>query len=171
MMFPKREGARSESSDGASSFVRLKDGESVTGILRGPLYHFYSTGFGATTKIVGPNEGGKERYRHNIIVKDGDDYVAKIWEFGPKIYDALNALEEGGWDLQKTLLTISRTGSTKENTKYTVTPLKKEPTSATLKIIEGLKLHSLEHKEVSSAAPTRPKNFAPAGDDDGSLPF
>jgi hypothetical protein len=166
MKFPKRENGGGGGS-GPTNFLRLKDGETVTGILRGDLYSFFSVGFGANTKVVGPGEGGKERYRHNIVVKEGDGYVAKIWEFGSKIYDDLSALEASGWDLQNTLITIARKGSTKENTKYTVTPVKKEPAPATMKIIESLELNTLEH---TSRPPTQADPGNVLGLDDG-VPF
>jgi hypothetical protein len=166
MKFPKREGS-GNSEGGNGPFLRIKDGEQVTGILRGKTYQFYQSGFGAASKVVGPGEG-KERFRHNFIVKEGDQYVAKIWEFGPKIYDALSALEASGWELETTLLTISRVGSTKENTRYTVTPQKKEPTPAAMKEIDKLTLNVLEHREPTTQAPLR--NYAP-GSDDSEVPF
>jgi hypothetical protein len=160
MKFPPR----STNGEGPSHYLKIKDGESVTGILRGELYKYWQTGFGPTAQIVGPGEG-KERFRHNIVVKDGDHYVAKVWEFGPKIYDTLSALDGSGWDLANTLLTISRAGSTKENTKYTVTPNKKEPSVAAMKEIEKLELINLGPKEQGPL-----KNYAP-GADDSEVPF
>lgn len=162
MKFPPRQ---SNGSDGPSNYLKIKDGESVTGILRGELYKYYQIGFGQTAQIVGPGEG-KERFRHNFVVKEADGtYVAKVWEFGPKIYDILSALDVSGWELANTILTISRTGSTKENTKYTVTPNKKEPTATALKEIDKLELNNLGPKEQGPL-----KNYAPGADDEG-LPF
>lgn len=152
MMFPPRQ-ANGES-EGGGLYLRLKDGESITGILLGNVHVFYSVGFGADTRVVGPGEGGKKKYRHNFVVKEGQDYAVRIWEFGPKIYDQLSALEASGWELNKTLLTISRSGSTKENTKYTVTPNKKEPSEAALKAMSSLPPHELEHKARAEAAQT-----------------
>jgi hypothetical protein len=162
--FPKRQNKSFGGGDGPKNFLRIKDGEDVVGMLRGEVYPFYAVGFGQDTRVVGPGEGGKERFRHNFIVKEGGKYVAKIWEFGPKIYDTLGALESGGWDLQTTMITISRTGSTKENTRYTVTPIKKEPSALVLKEIEALPLNMLEHRE-SLPMPTV-KNYAPGADDE-----
>ena len=165
MKFPKRDRV-----NGPSNYLKLKDGESVTGILRGDLYKYYETGFGPTAKIVGPGEGA-EKYRANFIVKEGAQYVAKVWNFGGKIYDTLSALEESGWDLDHTLLTVSRVGTTKENTKYTVTPVKQEPSPSALKEIEKLELNTLTPKpfqnEIQKPAV---KNYAPGSDDEG-LPF
>lgn len=150
MKFPPRQ--QGESGEGTGTFLRLKDGETVTGILRGDIYTFYSIGFGADTRVVEQGKGGKRKYRHNFVVKDGSGYAARVWEFGPKIYDTLSALEQGGWDLQNTLLTISRTGSTKENTKYTVTPNKKEPSEAAMKAMAELELNELAHDKRAAAA-------------------
>lgn len=165
MKFPKRQGS---GHDGLSNYLKIKDGESVTGILAGKIHIYYQNGFGPTAEIVGPGEG-KQRFRHNFVVKENDQYVAKVWEFGPKIYDLLAALDETGWELGKTLLTISRTGTTKENTKYTVTPNKKEPTAAALKEIEKLGLNALEPKPFQNEI-EKSKNHAP-GSDDEDLPF
>lgn len=166
MKFPKREHA-----DGPSNYLKLKDGESVTGILAGELYSYFQTGFGPTAKIVGPGEG-KERFRANFVVKEGDKYVAKVWEFGPKIYDILSALSENGWDLNNTLLTISRSGTTKENTKYTVTPSPKSPTQQAMKEIERLELNSLGPKEFANEIKPPVKNYGPSDEDDSdSIPF
>lgn len=168
MKFPKRQNG----GDGPSNYLKIKDGESVTGILVGKPHVYYQVGFGPTAQVVGPGEG-KQRFRHNFIVREGDGYVAKVWEFGPKIYDTLAALEDSGWDLDKTLLTVSRTGSTKENTKYTVTPNKKEPTAQALKEIAKLELNTLEPKAFQSEI-EKPKNHAPQTteiQDDEEIPF
>lgn len=144
MKFPPR--AQSDSYEGVGHFLRLKDGDKVTGILIGELHEFYAKGFGAQTEIVGPNEGGKRKYRHNLVIKEGKDYVAKVWEFGPKIYDQLSDFEAAGWDLKKTLITVSRTGTTKENTRYTVTPNKQEPSELALKAMSAIVPRALESK-------------------------
>jgi len=164
MKFPPRQQA-GEGGEGGGGYLRLKDGESVTGILRGDIHVFYAIGFGADTRVVGPGQGGKRKYRHAFVVKEGQGYAAKIWEFGPKIYDSLSALEAGGWDLQKTLLTINRTGSTKENTKYTVTPNRQEPSEAALNAITALELPTLAHGERAAAA------GASSAQDSEGLPF
>lgn len=163
MEFPKR--SNGGGSDGPSNYLRIKDGESVTGILRGELYKYYQTGFGPTAQVVGPGEG-KERFKANFVVKEDEKFVAKLWEFGPKIYDMLAALHESGWKLDNTLLTISRVGSTKENTKYTVSPMKKEPTAAAMKEIEKLEMNSLGPKEQGPL-----KNYAPSDEESDTIPF
>lgn len=150
MMFPPRE--KNAEGEGGGTYLRLKDKEKATGIVKGKIHVFYAIGFGADTRIVGPGEGGKKKYRVNFVVKEGSDYVAKIWEFGPKIYDSLSLLESEGWDLSKTLITVTRSGSTKEDTRYGVTPNRQEPTPAALKAIGALALHELDHKARASAA-------------------
>lgn len=160
MKFPKRQ---SNGYDGPSNYLKIKDGESVTGILAGHVCSYFQTGFGPTAIIVGPGSGGKERFRTNFVVKEGDKYVAKVWEFGPKIYDTLSALSENGWDLSNTILTVARTGSTKENTKYTVTPSPKSPTAAALKEIAAMELNQLEPKPFQN-------EIKPPADDSG-IPF
>lgn len=162
MKFPPREQSNGEASN---RFLKIQDGEKVDLVLAGDMHSFFQKGFGLTSEIVGPDEGGKERYRHNVIVKDGASYIAKIWEFGPKIYDEISALEVAGWDLDKTQLTLSRKGSKKEDTKYTLTPSPKPIPAATLKELGKVELHSLEHR-----SPSQPlKNYAPGGDDE--VPF
>lgn len=163
--FPPRQNS---GSDGPSNYLKIKDGSSVSGILMGEMYSYWQTGFGQTAKLVGVGEG-KERFRHNMAVKENDEYVMRVWEFGPKIYDILSALDEAGWDLNNTVITISRVGSTKENTKYTVTPNKKEPPAATMKAIAGLELNKLEHRLPSEKQEL--KNYVPSDEDGGDLPF
>lgn len=150
MKFPKRQNSGIE---GPSNYLKIKDGESVAGILVGELYTYFQTGFGPTAKIVGPGEG-KERFRANFVVKEGDKYVAMVWNFGPKIYDALSALSDAGWDLDKTTITIARAGTTKENTRYTVTPSPKPPSEAALKAIQALELNQLGPKTFENELPS-----------------
>lgn len=161
MKFPAR-----PKTDGPSNYLKIKDGESVSGILRGELFTYYETGFGPTAKIVGLGEGGVQKFRSNFIVNEGGKYVAKVWTFGGRVYDTLAALEKNGWDLDNTLLTISRTGSTKENTKYTVTPSPQKPTPQALQAINALELSQLAPKEFQNEI-TPPPKF----DDTDEIPF
>jgi hypothetical protein len=164
--FPPRENAGS-SGGGSDKFFRIKDGEMVNFVLKGPLHTFYQKGFGQLSQIVGPGEGGKQRFRQNVIVKDGNGFAVKIWEFGTKLYDTIAALQASGWDLNTTQLTLSRKGSTKENTTYTLTPIPKPISAAAAKEIEKLELHSLEHKPTQASQDL--KEYSPGSDDE--VPF
>lgn len=162
MKFPKRE----TSGTNGANFLKIKDGETITGILVGETYNYFIKGFGASSQVVGPNEGGKERFRHNLVVKEDGKLVAKIWEFGPKIYDQLAEIS-ADWDLATTNIKISRTGSTKENTKYTVVPLKAPPSAATMKELNSIELHVLNHKNE----PEVKHHATGANDENDEVPF
>lgn len=169
MRFPERSGE----SNSPSNYLKIKDGESVTGILVGELYTYYQTGFGPTAKVVGPGQG-KERHRANIAINGLFGFEIKIWEFGSKLCDDLASLSAAGWDMDKTFITISRSGTTKETTRWTVTPNKREPTTIEMNTLSGLELNKLDHHN-SNALDNEPKppvkNYAPSSDDGDTIPW
>jgi len=63
------------------------------------------------------------RFRVNCVVNENGAYVAKILEQGWKLYCQLGALSEAGYDLDKTVIKISRQGENKNNTVYTAVAL------------------------------------------------
>lgn len=168
MHFPQRSG----DSSGPSHYLKVKDGESVTGILLGELYTYYQTGFGPTAQVVGQGMG-KERHRANIAIKGPSGFEVKIWEFGSKIYDDLAVLAASGWEMNRTFITISRTGTTKETTRWSVTPNKKEPTISELTLMSVLKLNELDHHNnnaLDTDSKIVVKNYAP-GSGDSDIPW
>ena len=123
MNFPERP-------KGLSNVVSIKDKEQVIGLLRGDPFLFRQHWLGQKAFMCEGDEckhcrdGLKStfRFRMNIIVGENKVWVVKILEQGGKVYDALKGLADAGYDLKKTFITISRSGSTQQNTYYTVLP-------------------------------------------------
>lgn len=119
------------SDGGSKNYLKLKDGESVTGIFRGEPYDFRTHwGNGRSTVCTGAacpecKAGGKSsfRFRINFITSENGALVAKVFEQGKSVYSALGSLHSTGYDLTKTKVSITRHGSGKNDTQYNVLPL------------------------------------------------
>lgn len=154
MKFNKRDIPKSDGS-GGNMFMRLKDGESVTGVCRGEVYEFFIIWENNRSRIVKQSEdGAKSRFRLNLVVHEDGKFIAKIWEFGLTIYNQLSDISDE-YNLEETKLKISRRG-VGTDTVYMILPLLKEPISPkTLKEISAVHMLILEHK------PTVPKSLNP----------
>lgn len=136
------------------NFLKLKAGETVTGIFRGELYDFrIHWADNRSTICPGPDtceicrEGNKSkfRFRVNFVVKEGEGYVAKVTEQGWTFYEVLRSLNEGDYPLEKYVMKITRHGE-RLNTTYTVIPAPSGLVSAELeKKLELVKLNDLGH--------------------------
>ena len=148
MIFTKREVVQSE---GSSLFLKLKDGESATGVFRGEIFEFYSKWVGNRSQVTNAlDQEGKARFRLNFVMKDGGRFTAKIWEFGVAVYNQLGEINEE-YPLEETKVKITRRGTSTETT-YTILPLLKDKISdAAKKEIELTPLNILEHKDASMA--------------------
>lgn len=156
----------SKGSEGAKHFIRLKDGDSVTGVLRGDLHEFYTHWVGQGTVLCPRksrvdtscklcNEGQKPafRFRVNMITKENDQLVAKIFESGWTVYEALGMMN-AEYPMEKTTIKISRKGSGKNDTVYSVLPLRGGEISETAdKQLDAIKLHDLSGKEEQPREP------------------
>jgi len=103
--------------------IRLKDGESVTGVFRGEPVEYYQhrTPDGQYVQAVqGEMMNGKKpqfRFRLNLCVRgENGGFEAKVFENGWKVYEQLAALQESGYDLETTVIRLSRKGSTVSDT-------------------------------------------------------
>lgn len=113
----------------SGNFIKIKDGESVTGIFKGEPVEFYIHGNQAdTTACEGEGcprcKAGEEkrfRFRLNFICKQQGAIVCKIFEQGKRVYRMLKDLNEMS-SLETTTLMIKRTGSSKDDTTYTIIP-------------------------------------------------
>lgn len=150
MKFHKREIPKSE---GSNLFFRLKDGETLNGVCRGEVYEFYIKWANNKSQVVTSDDPeGKSRFRVNIVVQEGQKFVAKVWEFGLTIYNQLSDINEE-YDLSKTKLKIKRVG-TGTDTIYMILPLLKEPlTPFVLNEIESVTLNMLQHKAPAQKSP------------------
>jgi hypothetical protein len=121
-----------QSQTSGKPFLKLKDKESVRGVFRGDPYDFRQHWInqksvlctGATT-CTQCKEGLKStfRFRLNFFVKDDQGgYSPKIFEQGWTVYSQLRDLHGADYDLEKTVVKITRSGSGTD-TSYSVVPL------------------------------------------------
>lgn len=153
------------------NYASLKDGEAVEGVLRGTLVDHYTHWVDgkthvcsgrATCELCEQKIKASYRFKTNIIVKENGVLTAKILEQGKTVYEAIQALEEGGYNLDTTKIRISRKGS-KLDTVYTVMPVPNAVMSEeTLKAIAAVKLNDLTTKAETATETTH---------DDEALPF
>lgn len=116
---------------GGKNFVKLKDKESITGVLYGDIHDFRQHwNNNKSTPCTGEmcldcSAGNRStfRFRLNLITKEGTTYSAKIFEQGAKVYQALKSLHESGYNLEKTIVKITRNGSDRQNTSYSILPI------------------------------------------------
>ncbi len=165
MKFTKR-AISSGSGVGSNVFLRLKDGENKTGIPRGEIYEFRTKWANGKSSVVPESDpAGRPRFRMNFVVYD-DGFKPLIWEFGVQIYNQLADIADV-YDLTKTKIRVSRTGSTKDNTSYNILPILKEPVSANaMNAIEAVKLNVLNADKQESSVP----DFGPPPDEPPPFP-
>lgn len=152
MKFKKPEPRSTSSSSGGDLYLTLKDGESINLIPRGEVYEFYSV-FGVKGEVDPTTQGARARFKINAIVVENGEMKAKVLEFGKQIYNQLYELSQI-CEVTETKLRLSRSGSTKDNTEYTLLPVIKEPLSpATLKKLESIQLHILDKDRAQALPP------------------
>ena len=155
---------------GKENFLKLGDGEEVTGIFRGEIYrlkkHWSASrsieciGFGCPVCPAEAESNAKEkdekkhrfamfRFRVNFVTTINGQWVAKIFEGGGELYDTLTNLDKK-FDVTKTVVDISRQGM-KQNTKYQITPRPDQPLTADIEsMINSVRLHGLSTKAEES---------------------
>lgn len=152
-------------------FVKLKDGEEIIGVFKGMPHEF---GLIWETKKHVPvgTEKSTFRFRINFIVKEGASYVPKVFEQGITVYNMLKELHQS-YPLPETAVKIKRSGSTKDDTTYTILPLppKMQPNENSWRVINETKLIALgdqaQGHQESSPWPDEP----PHDVDEEELPF
>lgn len=148
-------------------FLKFHDGESKVGLLRGEPYEFYQVWEGGRSRVVAPdNASGKSRFRVNFVQREGDKFVARIWEFGLKVYNQLAELHTE-YDLSETKIKITRIG---EGTKtvYMVMPIAKEPIpKSAMKEIQALPLNALNNHGEAKKDKQEPNDI----EHDDEVPF
>ncbi len=134
------------SGEGVKNLIKLKDGESVIGVLKGDPYEFYQSWPKGGEKKSSTEwfEGSSFRFQINMIVKEGTTYTAKVLEQGSRLYNALKDLNND-YPLEETAIKITRTGEGTEDTRYAVIPLppKMQPNAQTWKVINQVTLNDL----------------------------
>lgn len=128
------------------NIIRLKSGESVTGVLRGDPYTF--------EHAFKPGDKPKFRFKLNIIVPDQGNLTAKVIEGGWKLYNQLADAHKAGWDLEKSYTKISRQGSTVNDTVYSATVMPTPVSAETLAKVANVRLHKLDIQASASEPDT-----------------
>lgn len=181
---------KTQSGEGAAdskNYLRLKDKDSVTGLLVGDPYEFQAHWNGkATDKCPEDNScphcaaglKSKFRFRANFIIKEGSGYVSKVLEQGWGMKLDIETLSNQGYSLENHLVTISRAGSGLHDTKYSILPTRNgELKPEQLRNILSTPLQVLEHKEESKpqgkGSGSIDPNYeaTPAFDDSDEIPF
>lgn len=128
MKFKDRQ-AKTESS---LPFIKLGDGQSVTGSFAGDPVEFYQHWLGNRSMVCTGHHGceycakgerASFRFRINLIVKeaDGKGLVAKVFENSGTVYDYLKKLDEKYKGLERVPVEITRHGEGK-STSYVILP-------------------------------------------------
>jgi hypothetical protein len=141
----------SEGNGGSQNFLRLKDKETVTGVFRGDIHELFVLWENGKSREVTPGtQGAKFRFRVNFVLKDGANYVPKIFEQGLVVYRQLADLH-AEYDLPNTVVKITRNG-TGTDTTYTIMPVKNSAIpKETAKYLSTLELLPLEPKTEQKA--------------------
>lgn len=140
-----------EEVSGSQDYIRLKDKESVVGVFVGDPYEFFSIFENKKPREVPEGtSGAKFRFRLNFVVKDGTNFIPKIFENSATVYrqlDELNAEYDG---LDTIYVKITRNGEGLDTT-YSILPSKNPPKKEELAHIKTLKLHDLSVKKSDDA--------------------
>lgn len=172
MIFTKRE--LSHSSPQSNIFLKINDGESVTGVLRGEVYEFSIKWVdGKPVKSSKNAPTAKPHFRVNFILSEGEHFVPKVWEFGiivnNKLADVSALLADVDRDITQTKIKITRHGIGLD-TEYSISPLAREPLSKNqLEHIKALKLNLLnleDQKEEPEAPRNWPESPMPEAEDE-----
>lgn len=99
----------------SGDFIKLKAGESIRLVLRGEPYLFFQK-FKDRVEYTEYVEGSSRKFHINAIVKDGDNYKAKILQGGVKLMSAILACKSKyGLDC---IYELQRQGATQQDTRY-----------------------------------------------------
>jgi len=112
-----REALEKSKEEGGGKFIKLKDGEDITGVFVGIPRFFYKK-YQDKTEYPKWAEGLNFRFQINFLVKENGVYTAKLIEQGSTFRDTLLSVkEEYGLDC---VYKIKRKGSGKEDTLYSI---------------------------------------------------
>lgn len=159
---------------GGKDFLKLAPGGSVKGVFRGDPHEFHIHWVGNRSSLC-PEDASCEmcregtnkhkfRFRLNFLINENGAYVPKVFEQGWTFYCQLRDLHASDYDLEKTIVKITRNGEGK-NTTYTIIP-----------VPNGVVTADLEKKLAAIALIPLGDDSAPepdeSGDDDNEdVPF
>jgi hypothetical protein len=127
-------------SRGNIPFLKLKDGESVKGVFKGePRYFYQKWGEG---EVPEGTPGAAWRFELNFVTKDGASYVAKVFSQGTRVMKRLEFLNKKK-PLERLVVEITRSGSTKDDTEYFIEIADTQPNEAGWRVIDAVKLVDL----------------------------
>lgn len=127
-------------------FIRLKAGEEIVGAFRGEprvLYKIYQDKTEYDHKV----EGSTFRFKINFVVKEGDKWVAKIWESSATDGTKITAVKQE-YGLEDSLFKIRRDGQGKE-TVYHI--LYKGPLGEDKSVVDEVVLNALKGKPITQS--------------------
>lgn len=165
---------------GSEHFLKLKAGEVIRGVFRGDPHEFRlhwennksSLCTDDTCERCKSGNKSKFRFRLNFLVKENDHYVAKIWEQGWTVYTQLRDLHASDYDLEKTVVKITRTGSGLNDTIYSVLPLPPPNGLVTKELndkLSQIKLHDLVN--LAESTPESHVEPGPGHFTESDIPF
>ena len=134
----------STGSGGATTFLKIEDGQSVTGIFQGQPYTFWNKWIGSRSEVCSETDPDKKfRFKINFVQKVNGTLTPLIWEGGGRLYDDLKKLN-AEYTLEETIVKITRSGTGME-TRYSIMPIKENQVDAGLKtLLSALTLHELD---------------------------
>ena len=136
--------------------IKLKDGQSVTGVLRGEPVEF--------EKAFKPGDTPKFRFKINMVLNQDGKLVAKVLQGGWKLYAQLSDLQNAGWKLEESFVMIARRGSQMNDTVYSATASPNKPTADQLGAISRVQLNVL-----TADQPARQSREPGQDDDSGNF--
>lgn len=144
----------SENGIDSKNFIRLKnDKQSVVGVFRGDPFDYKTHWISNRTQTCkGSNcsycaNGNKPQFKFlvNFVIYENNQYMVKIFEQGWTVYESMKALNED-FDLEKTIVKITRRGTGRDNTTYSILPIPGNPrlTPERERMIAALSLYDLK---------------------------
>lgn len=125
---------------GGDKFLQIGSGETVKVIFRGEIYEYFNRWVNGKSETVSADTpGAKRRYKVNAVVND-NGYKAKIYDFGPGVYEDMLFIQKQSGDITKQIVAINREG-TGLGTEWKLMALGQAPTTIDF---NSIKLHILD---------------------------
>lgn len=147
-----------ESGADSKHFLKLKNHkDSAVGVFCGDPFEFKQHWMGNRSQVCVGNgcdlcaKGNRPsfRFRVNFVIKENNIPVSKIWEQGSTVYGQLRVLNEQ-YPLEKNFMKITRNGTTKDDTSYSILPIPNGAVNAEQKKMLGsVQLHDLQNFEAA----------------------